>query len=330
MKSRHTATLIAAWMLVGLFAAHAAPVFAGGSVTLKGKVFDVSGEPVSGVTVTATLASGDASPVGSDTTNAKGAFSIRVKDWDLTYLLTATKEGFLEATTRIQKSPSDKAVIHMTLVEQGVESEQPAEPEEPAAPALTPAEEQRNAAIGVFNEGVDAIQAQDSATALAKFQEAASIDPSFVEAYRGIAAAAMQERKYTAAADAAERILESDPENEEAMGTVYMATLLGGDTDRMVQAADRLATVNPEATAGELLQHGSVLFEQNENARARALLEVVVKHQPDLPDAQLQLGLVCNAMGDTECAKEALGRFLELAPDHPDAVTAKGILQYLN
>jgi Tfp pilus assembly protein PilF len=215
----------------------------------------------------------------------------------------------------------------MTLVE---ESQQPAEGGgTAAAPVQDPATERRNAAIVVFNEGVDALQAKDSATALLKFQEAAEIDPEFVEAHRGIAAAATDTGQYAVAAEAAEKILEADPENAEAMGTAYMAALFVGGPDQLERAADRLATHQPEVAAGEMVQHAAVLFDQNETGRARVLLEVVVAHQPDLADAQFQLGVVCNALGDTPCAKDALTRFLELAPDDPDAATAQGILDYL-
>jgi tetratricopeptide (TPR) repeat protein len=313
--------------LAGFVIALAAAAHAGGAVTIKGKVIDRAGDPMADVAVTA-VAVNDPSLSYSGTTNKKGAFSIRVKDWDLTYLITASKEGFVEATTRIQKSPSDEAIIHMTLISESEAAEEAAAAA--AAPAQDPATERRNAAIVVFNEGVDALQADDSETALVKFQEATQIDPEFMEAQRGVAAAAMKVGQYSAAADAAEKILEIDPENEEAMGTAYLASLFAADTDRLVKAADRLATYNPAVAATEMLQHAAVLFEQNENERARILLEVIVVHQPDSADAQLQLGLVCNAMGDTSCAKKSLGRFLELAPDHPDAPTATSILEYLN
>jgi len=199
--------------------------------------------------------------------------------------------------------------------------------EEPlAAPADS---EQRLAAIPVFNEGVDALQAKDNTTALVKFQQAAELDPEFMDAYRGIAAVALELEQYEIAADAAENMLKLDPTNDDAVGTAYYADFMAGNTKRMVVSADRLARTDPEVVSDEMLQHATVAFGQNAIEQARALLEVIVSHQPDLAEAQLQLGLVCNSLGDVECAKPALNRFLELAPDDPESTTARSILEYL-
>ena len=186
------------------------------------------------------------------------------------------------------------------------------------------------AAIPVFNEGVDAIQAGGHATALAKFQEAAALDPEFPEAYRGIAAMALELKDYQTAADAAEKILEMDPDNEEALGTAYFAELMGGDVDRMVISAERLARVNPALVSSEMLNHALVLYDQNATAQSRALLEVIVGLQPELAAAQFQLGLTCNTLGDAQCTQEAFSAFLKLEPDSPDAETARSLLKYVN
>ena len=53
---------------------------------------------------------------------------------------------------------------------------------------------------------------------------------------------------------------------------------------------------------------------------------------PFLPSLPFRLGDMVeieNMQGDVECAKEALGKFIEFAPDDPDAVTAQSLIDYL-
>ena len=189
--------------------------------------------------------------------------------------------------------------------------------------------EARQEAIPVFNEGVAAIEAGDMPKALEKFQSASAIDPEFPDASRAAAAVAMELEDFQAAADAAENLVRLDPDNADAIGTAYFAELLLGDVDRLIPSARRLADVNPAVVSNEMLQHAQVLFDDDLLAGSRSLLELIIEKEPELAQAYFQLGLTCNMLGDMECAKQALGKFLEIAPDDPDAATAQSLLDYL-
>ena len=201
--------------------------------------------------------------------------------------------------------------------------------DEPESGAEDEASVARQEAIPVFNEGVAAIEAKEMAAALEHFLKASEIDPDFPEAWIAAAAVAMELKSFQIAADAAEEILRLQPDNLDAVGTAYFAELMIGDIDRLIPSARRLADVSPELVSNEMLQHSQVLFDDNELAGSRALLEVILEREPELAPAYFQLGLTCNMLGDVECAKQALGRFLELAPDDPDAATAQSLLDYL-
>ena len=190
-------------------------------------------------------------------------------------------------------------------------------------------DEARQEAIPVFNEGVAALEAKDMPTALKFFLEATEIDPDFPEAQIAAAAVAMELKNFQTAADAAEEILRLQPDNLDAVGTAYFAELMIGDMDRLIPSARRLADANPELVSNEMLQHAQVLFDDNELDGSKALLEVILEREPDLAPAFFQLGLTCNMLGDVECAQEALAKFLEIAPDDPDAATARSLLDYL-
>jgi tetratricopeptide (TPR) repeat protein len=201
--------------------------------------------------------------------------------------------------------------------------------EEPAEQSEVEVNEARNAAISVFNEGVAALDEEDLPGALEKFRQASEIDPDFPDAARATAAVAMELEDFQTAAEAAENLVRLQPDNPDAVGTAYFAELLLGDVDRLIPSARRLAEVNPIVVSNEMLQHAQVLFDDNLLDGSRSLLEIILEHEPELAPAYFQLGLTCNMQSDAECAKQALAKFLELAPDDPDAETARSLLEYL-
>jgi len=213
-----------------------------------------------------------------------------------------------------------------SAVQEGTEKNSAEEPETEIEGEESAA---RQEAIPVFNEGVTALEAEDMPTALENFLKASEIDPDFPEAQMATAAVAMELKNFQIAADAAEEILRLQPDNADAVGTAYFAELMIGDIDRLIPSARRLADANPELVSNQMLQHAQVLFDDNELVGSKALLEVILEREPALAPAYFQLGLTCNMLGDVECAKQALRKFLEVAPDDPDAATAQSLLDYL-
>jgi tetratricopeptide (TPR) repeat protein len=222
--------------------------------------------------------------------------------------------------------------ILTVIVSLSAADDPPAKPGDQIGPATEgeiKVNEAREKAIPVFNQGVEALEAKDMQTALEHFLMATEIDPDFPEAQIATAAVAMELKDFQVAANAAEEILRLQPDNVDAVGTAYFAELMIGDIDRLIPSAKRLADTNPEIVSNEMLQHAQVLFDDNELVGSRLLLEVILERQPELAPAYFQLGLTCNMQGDAECAKRALAKFIELAPDDPDAATAQSLLDYL-
>ena len=134
---------------------------------------------------------------------------------------------------------------------------------------------------------------------------------------------------FATAADAAENLVRLQPDDVDAIGTAYFAELMLGDMERLIPSARRLADANPEVVSSEMVQHAQVLFDNNELAGSRSLLELIIEIEPGAAAAHLQLGLTCNMLGDSVCVKDALEHYLELAPDGPDAATARSLLDYI-
>lgn len=307
MKPRQVATIVivAGTLVFGMFSSNA---IAGGPVTVNGTVTDINGNPLRGVEVIA-LAADSEEPITA-TTKKNGKFSIKLDDFDLMYKLTFTKEEFEAVSTEFVPGPDELSPLDVTL-------------------DLVNLTEQRELAIPVFNEGVTALETGDKAAALEKFHQASEIDPDFADAARATAAVAMELEDFASAADAAENLLRLQPDDLAAMATAYFAELMLIDVERLIPSARRLADADPEVVSNQMVQHATVLFDNNEFAGSRSLLEIVIEKMPENTAAYLQLGLVCNTAGDPVCAKEALKRYLELAPDGPDAATAQSLLDYL-
>ena len=78
-----------------------------------------------------------------------------------------------------------------------------------------------------------------------------------------------------------------------------------------------------------LFEHAQSLFNSNQVGVATGVLEELLAVRPDHPEAHYLMGLCRNNANDPKSARTHLERFLELAPDHQMAPTAREILQYM-
>ena len=62
---------------------------------------------------------------------------------------------------------------------------------------------------------------------------------------------------------------------------------------------------------------------------ARPLLEKCLDADPDFPQCNFEYGMLLLRLGDMEGAKAHLEKYLEVAPDGPDAATAQETIKYL-
>jgi Flp pilus assembly protein TadD len=314
--------------LLGFGATHRAVAAAPGSI--QGRVLDEQGNPLAGVVVVATTESSSI-PIEA-TTKKKGTFLLRTPDRGAVYEVRCRRDGYAEAVTYVQPTSAEIAFVEIVMTRPTTEIEQPETP----APTPTPrpvveqVSEQRQQAIPVFNAGVEALQAGDLASAAENFRQAAAIDPEFAAPHRALAAVAVEREDWSAAVESTERLLELAPDDPEGVRTLYFATLMLGDTARLAPAARSLAAADPSIVETEMSTHARQLFENNQFEIARSLLEVIVEARPDLAEAHYLLGLCCNSLGDATCARSEFETFLDLAPDHADAATAKAMIEYLD
>jgi tetratricopeptide (TPR) repeat protein len=303
---------------------------------IRGKIVDEEGAPLSGVEIVVTSSTSPDAIKGR--TKKKGTFTIVLPNRSWEYDFRFTLDGYQELEIPIEAMAAMNEVLEITLARTQdipASTEPQAETAEipPEAPPQAPADQkmtqQRRAAILLFNEGVTALEVGDRETAETTFRRATVVDPGFSEPYRALMAIAAETENWKAAASDAQALLRIEPDDLDARWTLYYALLRVGDAESIASAARSLAAVDPESAA-ELVSNAQSLFDLDEVKITRVLLEIAIEVAPDQVDAYFVLGMSCNSLGDTEAAKTALTKFLEVAPmDHTEVESARSMLDYL-
>jgi tetratricopeptide (TPR) repeat protein len=185
-------------------------------------------------------------------------------------------------------------------------------------------------AARIFNEGAEAYNAGDMATATSKFQQAADLDPSLVQARMVLAKLYFSGGNLSEALARAEEVVALEPDNGDALRIAYDSALRLGDTEKAAKALDGLAVSDPEWAATGLFKLAAKLYNEGQTEAATQALERVLQADPDHARAHYLLGVALFNSGQTVPATEHLQRFLELAPEDPDAAIAKDLLSYSN
>lgn len=182
----------------------------------------------------------------------------------------------------------------------------------------------------LHNEAVALMRANDYEGAYALFKQALELDPNLSSALLGVALSALEIGRYGESLDAAEALLKSDPDNEQAIRLRYNAALKLGDTDRIMDALVDLAKVEPEIARNNLLAMAFESYDANDMAEAEKRFRKVLQVDPGHPHSHYLLALIYVNEERVEEAKHHLEQFIALAPDDPEAPTATELLKYLN
>jgi tetratricopeptide (TPR) repeat protein len=184
-------------------------------------------------------------------------------------------------------------------------------------------------AKGLHNEAVKLMKAGDDAAAFEKFQEALSLNPNLEESLQGLAGTGVKIGKYEEAASAAETILKIDPSNENAVRHRYNACLALGDRERLTESLVGLAAFEPQVARDGLLILAFEAYDTRETALAQKRFQQVLGIDPNHAQAHYYLGLVLLNQGSKGEAKSHFENFLTLAPDSPDADTARALVEHM-
>lgn len=197
------------------------------------------------------------------------------------------------------------------------------------AEELAEAEDAQAAALRVYNQGGEAFAAGDRETALAKFVEAAQLDPSLRDAHHAIATLRLAQGDAAAAAEAAEKALSLGSDDLATLRVLYDAYDALGRHQELAAIAPRLAAVDPDFGGPKLLEQAARSWNAGEAEGAAALSRQALAVDPSLAKAWYFIGLHHLGEGDNEAARAALESFLAAAPDDADAATAREVLDLL-
>jgi tetratricopeptide (TPR) repeat protein len=182
----------------------------------------------------------------------------------------------------------------------------------------------------IHNEAVALVKGGDDAGAFAKFQEALALDPNLQESLLGLATAGVKIGRNAEAAAAAETILKADPDNEKALRVRYNACLALGDEEKLLDSLVSLAAFEPKIARDGVLKLAFDAYDRNDLGAARTRFLKVLELDPNQPQAHYYLGVISASQGAKEEAKKYLERFLQLAPNDPEAPSAREMLTYLS
>ncbi len=187
---------------------------------------------------------------------------------------------------------------------------------------------QRKKAVELYNKGVeawedaksaeDAMERREKKEALLMIRQSASLDPTFVEPLKFLSSLALQHQGWAEASRYSEDLIRIDPNDLDAIRTLYLTMVIMRHHLRIGEAARRLAKADPD-TVASIEEHAQTFFKNEIYLMARAMYEALTEVSSDPVNAYLNLGVCCASLGDVEGTRAAFEAFLELAPaDHPD------------
>ena len=198
----------------------------------------------------------------------------------------------------------------------------------PAMEALIAADKSRETAVRIYNLGAETSRAGDRDGAIAYFKRAIEVDPTLDQAYAAMGQVLLVKKSYKEAAQAVEPVLARNPQNLEALTIRYEALKAAGDKAGAAAAQEAMKAAQASMNPDDLFKQGVALYNANNMVDAVAAFQMALTVNPKHAKSHYMLGLAY-AGTDAAKAKEHLTKFLELAPDDPDAAQAREMLTYL-
>jgi len=192
---------------------------------------------------------------------------------------------------------------------------------------LTVLEATAGLAADAYNQGVAAVQADDIDRAILLLRESSEIDPKLAQPLETLATLLFNRQQYDEALALAERLTQQAPQSEPGFRIRYLVRDARQDAATL-EAFDDYLAVAPEAAIGMLYRRAEMDFRAGALEPAKVALNHLLELRPEMADAHYTLGLCYSSAGETGPAQRHLQRFLELAPEHPEAASAREILSY--
>ena len=290
---------------------------------LVGIVTDSSGAPIEGVTLTITTPSLKMFKTTLKT-DSKGKYGLVLRDCTMPYHVTFEKEGFVTANEDKKIPINDQGTLDVTLKK----PTEAAKSAPGAAPMAAPAMSANDLAVDAFNQGAEANNKGDKATAEAKFQEAVQKNPDLPAGWNALAILSYEKKDWAKTLDYGQKALDLDPSLTSLYPMLADAAKQSGDKKAAAEWTAKYAEANPDSP--EILYNKGIdAYNKKKMKEAEELLTKAVEAKPDLANAQFWLGMASLNLNHKAKAKEHLEKYLELEPNGKEAATAKEMLPLL-
>jgi len=184
----------------------------------------------------------------------------------------------------------------------------------------------RDVAVSLYNEAAEALKEKHVEDATADLKRAIEVDRTLEPAYGALANIYLSKQDYRSALDVADRWVAATPKSLSALQMRYK--VLTDLKDPRAKEA-KVAMDSAKGDASNPLNHGIELYNGNRIPEATKVFEDLLQADPKNARAHYMLGLCYTNTGDLAKAKEHLETFLQLAPNDPEAQSARQMLAEL-
>jgi tetratricopeptide (TPR) repeat protein len=296
-----------------------------GKGRVKGTCVDEAGNPIEGVQITAQHLKYNTTFEG--TSDGSGNWAVAGLGTGY-FRFTATIEGY--GTTyheiRVSQFSQNNPAIDFTLkkIEINPMTDMPAIDDE--------------AALALFEEGNQLFEEEKYAESVAKFEEFLELNPTIVQVNLNIGNCYRQMEEYDKAIAAYQILLDSVMEDKgtyegdegasralSSMGETYM---LQGNLEKASEYLQQAMSLFPD---DETLAFnvGEIFFKQAETDKAIEYFKMAIELKEDWAPPYRQMGYAYLNKGEYQLAIDSLKKFLEYAPDDPQAPTIEALIPKL-
>ncbi len=290
---------------------------------IHGTVFDGEGNPLAGVKIAAEHA--DFGTTFSGKTDKKGNWAIAGLGTGV-FIITAAKEGYAPVQDRMNVSQfsSNNPPIEMTL--------QKIEPQ-----AGIPDLENQEVLV-LFEEGNQLFEQGQYQEAIAKYEEFLAKQPTIYQVNINIGNAFKEQGEYEEAIAAYHTVLDKVQEEDGSLeGNEAAARSLAGigeayiSMDQLDKASEYLRQAVDIFPKDETMAFnvGEIYFKQGKPAEAVQYYNIATEIKPDWAPPYRQKGYALLNLGDYAAAIESFEKFLEAAPDDPQAPVIENLIPQL-
>ena len=300
----------------------AAPVAAQSTGMVKGIVTDDKGQPVEGAKITIEMNGGTGRRFETKS-NKKGEY-IQIGLNSGSYNIVAEKEKLGSAPRTVSVRVSAAAEVNLVI---GVATAAASKDAAAKAAELKKA----------FEEGVALSSAGKHAEAIEKFTAGAALTASCYDCYNNIGFSYAQLKDWDKAEAAYKKSIEvksDDPSAYNGLATIYNAQR---KTDLAMEASAKAtqfagslsAAGGASGSADAQYNQGVILWNAGKIPDAKKAFEGAVQANPNHAEAHYQLGMALVNEGNMAGAATEFESYLKLAPEGPNAATAKSLVAQL-